>query len=106
MGFVDEIYKDVAGAQRNEENGTVTYSVPCDTAMNISWTFRRVSPIPFSQARAYPACSNNETFPMHPIDTTVLNVTDSGDGSCQGSISGTSNPLEGTSLQSLDYMRV
>ena len=40
VSFVDEIYKDVAGAQRNEENGTVTYSVPCDTAMNISWTFR------------------------------------------------------------------
>ena len=78
MSFVDEIYKDVKGAQRDEQNGTVTYFVPCDTAMNISWTF-----------------SNNETFPMHPIDTTVLGVDDSGNPFCQGSISGMTVGLEG-----------
>ena len=104
MSFVDEIYKDVKGAQRDEQNGTVTYFVPCDTAMNISWTFRYVLASPSACIRANMRCSNNETFPMHPIDTTVLGVDDSGNPFCQGSISGMTVGLEGTFLPYVNYM--
>ena len=42
IGFVDQIYGGIEGAQRlpeNPGNGWVTYLLPCDTKMNVSFTF-------------------------------------------------------------------
>ncbi|KAI0329759.1 acid protease [Cubamyces sp. BRFM 1775] len=70
--YAHAIYKDVPGAQLiSDGSGVVQYSVPCNTKLNITWSF------------------GGHLYPMHPIDALLFNLDDdSGEFNCMGSISG------------------
>ncbi|KAI0649596.1 aspartic peptidase domain-containing protein [Trametes meyenii] len=81
--YVHAIFKDVTGAELIDPStglvrpGEVMYSVPCDTKVNITWSFR------------------GSLYPMHPVDAIdAIGVLESGDILCIGTITGGANPLE------------
>ncbi|KAI9056704.1 hypothetical protein FKP32DRAFT_1748593 [Trametes sanguinea] len=76
--YAHAIYKDIPGAvQMPNPSGVVQYLVPCDTKINLTWSF------------------NGVLYPMHPVDALGFSF-DNSDGTfgCVGSISGGPNGFE------------
>ncbi|KAI9056706.1 acid protease [Trametes sanguinea] len=76
--YAHAIYKDVPGAVLiPDPTGVVQYLVPCDTKINLTWSF------------------NGVLYPMHPVDVLSF-IFDDSDGTfgCLGSISGGPNGFE------------
>ncbi|CDO77859.1 hypothetical protein BN946_scf184668.g3 [Trametes cinnabarina] len=72
--YAHAIYKDIPGAVQmplNQTGGVVMYTVPCDTKINLTWSF------------------NGVLYPMHPVDVVYLSFNDTdGTFECVGAVSG------------------
>ncbi|KAI0672105.1 aspartic peptidase domain-containing protein [Trametes maxima] len=72
--YAHAIYKDIPGAQMlpDDGSGVVMYSVPCNTKLNLTWSF-----------------GGGHLYPMHPIDAISFQFDSStGQFACVGTISG------------------
>ncbi|KAH9838585.1 aspartic peptidase domain-containing protein [Rhodofomes roseus] len=84
--YLDYMYKDLPGAVFTEDDdGQQYYTVPCNT---------KVSTLASPLGTFFSAISlSNISYPVHPLDSVIVNVNTSGEVTCRGAFGASDDPL-------------